>query len=206
MLPDAPVIEFAFDFASTASLLALKPTLALADDLGVAIEWRPFPTEAPRGVPLPKAGETVAERHARVRAEYQATDFARYAKAQGLDVRRDAVGVDSRLASLACLEARGVGVARAFVEHVFREFWAGRLDIGEREALNAALADVGGKPMSEDSEDALQAKHAEERASLSERGVHSVPAYLVADQLFLGRQHLPMIRWLLGGSEGPGPL
>lgn len=203
MRPDSPVIEFAFDFASTASLLALKPTLALVDDLGVAIEWRPFPTEAPRGVPQPKADETVAERHARVRAEYQAADFARYAKAQGLDVRRDAVGVDSRLASLACLQARGDGVARAFVEHVFREFWGGRLDIGEREALNAALAEVGGKPMSEDS---LQAKHAEERASLSERGVHSVPAYLVADQLFLGRQHLPMIRWLLGGSEGPGPL
>ena len=203
MRPDSPVIEFAFDFASTASLLALKPTLALVDDLGVAIEWRPFPTEAPRGVPQPKADETVAERHARVRAEYQAADFARYAKAQGLDVRRDAVGVDSRLASLACLQARGDGVARAFVEHVFREFWGGRLDIGEREALNAALAEVGGKPMSED---ALQAKHAEEGASLSERGVHSVPAYLVADQLFLGRQHLPMIRWLLGGSEGPGPL
>ena len=203
MRPNLAVIDFAFDFASTASLLALKPTLALADDLGVAIEWRPFPTEAPRGVPRPKAGETVAERHARVRAEYQAADFARYAKAQGLDVRRDAVGVDSRLASLACLQARSDGVARAFVEHVFREFWARRLNIGERDALNAALAEVGGQPMSED---ALQAKHAEERASLSERGVHSVPAYLAADQLFLGRQHLPMIRWLLGGSEGPGPL
>ena len=47
MLPDAPVIEFAFDFAfdfaSTASLLALKPTSVLADDLGVAVEWRPCP-------------------------------------------------------------------------------------------------------------------------------------------------------------------
>lgn len=34
----------------------------------------------------------------------------------------------------------------------------------------------------------------------------STSAYVVDGQHFVGRQHLPMIRWLLCGSEGLGPL
>ena len=197
------MIEFAFDFASSASLLALKPTLALADELGVDIAFHPFPTDAPRGAPPLSATESVAERHARVRAEYHAKDFARYAKAQGLEVNRAPAGADSKLASIACLRARRQGVAKAFVEHVFRDFWADRLDIESRDAVAKALAKVGGGTFDAES---LEADYDAERQALAERGVHAVPAYLVADQLFIGRQHLPMIRWLLTGEKGLGPL
>ena len=197
------MIEFAFDFASSASLLALKPTQTLAEELGVEIAWRPFPTDAPRAVPQQSAEESVAERHARVRAEYHAKDFARYAKVQGIEVRRAATAADTTLASIACLQARRHGVEGAFVAHVFREFWAGRLNIEEREAVAEALAEVGGGVL--DAEP-LRAEYDAERQALAERGVYAVPTYLVAEQLFTGRQHLPMIRWLLSGEEGPGPL
>ena len=197
------MIEFAFDFASSASLLALKPTLALADELDVDIAFHPFPTDAPRGAPPPSATESVAERHARVRAEYHAKDFSRYAKAQGLEVNRTPAGADTKLASIACLQARRQSVAKAFVEHVFRDFWADRLDIESRDAVAKALAKVGGGTFDAES---LEADYDAERQALAERGVHAVPAYLVADQLFIGRQHLPMIRWLLSGEKGPGPL
>lgn len=43
-------------------------------------------------------------------------------------------------------------------------------------------------------------------SGLREMGVFDVPAYLVEDDLFLGRQHLPMIRWLLTGRRGPAPI
>ena len=197
------MIDFAFDFASSASLLALKPTLALADELGVDIAFHAFPTDAPRGAPPPSATESVAERHARVRAEYHAKDFARYAKAQGLEVNRAPTGADSKLASIACVQARRQGVAKAFVERVFSDFWAGHLDIEDRDALAEVLAEVGGGALDAES---LEAEYDVERQALAERGIHAVPAYLVADQLFIGRQHLPMIRWLLSGSEGSGPL
>ena len=42
----AAVIAFAFDYISTASLLAFKPTCALADELDVPIEWLPVPGNA----------------------------------------------------------------------------------------------------------------------------------------------------------------
>lgn len=200
----APTIDLAFDFASTASLLAFKPTCALADELGIDVRWLPFPTRT-RTVPAKRPDETVGERHARVRAEYVAKDFARYAKLQGWKIARDAAGVHSELASMACLAANDNGPeqAQAYVERVFRDFWAGCLDIESEAALGGLAAELN---LELGDTSRLPAQFEEHRKALTERGVFSVPTYIVDDQLFTGRQHLPMIRWLLTGSEGPGPL
>ena len=197
-------IQAAFDFASAASLLAFKPACALADELGVAIDWLPFPMR--RAMPAPDsagAQESAANRHLRVRAEYVARDAARYARAQGIEIARAADGVDSTLACAGCLWANRRGVGRAYVERVLFPFWADEFDLEDEAAIAGALAGVGA-----DGFDAKRELAAlpERKAALEERGVFNVPAFLVADQLFIGRQHLPMIRWLLTGREGPGPL
>ena len=41
---------------------------------------------------------------------------------------------------------------------------------------------------------------------LREFGLHQTPAYVVEHEVFYGRQHLPMIRWILAGRKGPGPI
>lgn len=191
-----PSIDIAFDFTSAASLLAYKPTCAMADELGVEVHWLPFPTEA-RSVPVAKTDETIGERHARVRAEYVERDFSRYADVQGLVVERDAAGVDSTTACAFCLAANRRGVGRAFVERVFKAFWANRLDIEDRGLLAAILAELG---VADIDEAALDVELTELRAALADRGVFTVPTYIAAEQLFVGRQHLPMIRWLLAGG------
>ena len=195
-VPNA-AIGFAFDFASTASLLAFQPTCQLADELGIDIDWLPFPAES-RATPKARPDESVGERHARVRAEYAAMDFARYASVQGIEVNRDAAGVDSRLACAGCLQARRANAGRGYVERLLFAFWAGRVDIESPAAIAAVLAEVGADGLDGmDVEGELQAH----RLSLEARGVFNVPTYLVADQLFIGRQHLPMIRALLNAAD-----
>lgn len=194
-------IAFAFDFTNAASLLAFKPTYALADELGVDVELLPFPTEV-REAPPPQTDHSVGARHARVRAAYVAADTARYARWHGVELNRDATGVDSTVACAGCLWAGRVGAARAYTSRVFAEFWAGRLEL-DREPLADVLDDLGapgflGHDYGRDLE--------EHRAEVASRGVYNVPTYVVDGQHFVGRQHLPMIRWLLCGSEGPGPL
>ena len=44
------------------------------------------------------------------------------------------------------------------------------------------------------------------RATLEAEGVFSVPMYLVEGQVFQGREHLPMIRWLLAGERESVPI
>ncbi len=207
------MIGFAFDFTSTASLLAFKPTCALADELGVAIDWLPFATEV-REAPRRKdgesadsavsadSGESVGERHALVRTEYFARDAARYAKLQGIDIARDAAGVDSTLACAGCLWAKRYDRARAYTEQVLFAFWAGRLDIEDRDAIDSVLIELGAPGFATFGSGELAAH----RATVEQRGVFNVPTYLVAEQIFIGRQHLPMIRWLLTSQQGRGPL
>ena len=36
-------------------------------------------------------------------------------------------------------------------------------------------------------------------------GVFGVPTYLVGDEMWFGREHLPRVEWLLGGAAGPAP-
>lgn len=196
------MIEVAFDFSSVASLLAFKPTQALAEELGAEVAWRPFPMPD-RPAPRRNEAESVGERHARVRAEYVARDAARYARAQGVALARDAAGANAAVASAGCLWANRHGVGARYVEQVLYPFWANQLDIEDQACIVAAL-DALGAPGFEPG--ALAAELQEGAAALRARGVFDVPTYLVADQLFLGRAHLPMIRWLLGGRRGPGPL
>ena len=198
------MIAFAFDYISTASLLAFKPTCALADELDVPIEWLPVPGNArPAGVGAKRGNESVSERHSRVRAEYVAMDVARYARWQGIEINRDANGVDSALACAGGLWADRHGVAPEYHRQVFTEFWAGRLDIENGATLRSVL-DALGAPGFDDRD--FEAPLAAHKASVANRGVHTLPAYLVEEQLFVGRAHLPMIRWMLQGRDGPGPL
>ena len=37
-------------------------------------------------------------------------------------------------------------------------------------------------------------------------GVFETPAYLVDGEVFLGRAHLPMVRWILSNRAGPPPI
>ena len=41
---------------------------------------------------------------------------------------------------------------------------------------------------------------------LRSAGLFQVPAYVVEDEVFYGRQHLPMIGWILDGRSGPVPI
>ena len=36
-------------------------------------------------------------------------------------------------------------------------------------------------------------------------GIFGVPTYVVDREVFFGREHLPMVRWLLEGRQGPAP-
>ena len=196
------MIDFVFDFTSVDCWLAFGPTCRLADELGVQVNWLPMRVPA-RAAAEPKENESVAERHARVRAEYMASENARYAERLGVPLKRSGAGVDSWLASAACIWASEHDAGREFVARVFEEFWQARLNIEDAAAIAGILEDldVPGFDLDE------SARRLDElREELAERGAFGIPTYLVEGQMFMGRQHLPMIRWLLTGQAGPGPL
>lgn len=197
--PTAP-LTVAVDIKSPECYLALAPTRALARDLDLDIDWLPIVT-APRR-PAPE-GDDRGSRHKRHRVTYRQRDLARYARAVGLTLRDPERSPDSSLVGGAMLAAKAhsARTLHAFLDIAFERYWNMELDIEDRDAVAATLREVGvaDLPEASDGVAALQ-------DSLAAAGLFDAPAYLVDEEVFFGRAHLPMIRWILEGRVGPGPI
>ena len=199
------------DFRSANCRLALGPTLALADAAGAAVDWRPFHARPKR----PKKGAADASRsavHARMRADYRRREQALYARNQGIELIHPPPEGDGFAANagLSWLRRQGAeaGQCRAYVTQVFEEVWAGRMNPADAQATAAAIATAGGDDaafgayLAGPAQGELDAVVSKARAL----GANDTPAFVVGGELYIGRQHLPVIRWWLTGQEGEPPV
>lgn len=197
-------LSLAIDFKSPAAYLALGPTCALADGLGVEIDWQPFVVAPRRKRAAPDSSEDRGARHRRLRAEYQERDLARYAQARGLELEDPAREADSTPAALALLwlAEQAESLVRGFVRLVFERHFSGALELDDLAALSRALAEIGAPAAGFESFARGRGPAALEalRAELVEAGVFDVPAYRLGGELFIGRQHLPRLGELLAGA------
>ncbi|QTD54968.1 DsbA family protein [Parasphingorhabdus cellanae] len=184
------------DFKSAASYLALEPTLELARETGISIDWRPFSVR-PFSVPVEQDEETVGERHRRVRAAAQRDVHLHYAAVQGRNMHfaDTPAGSDAALAALAVMEGDPV----PFIRAAFTAYWSKQADLADEAVVETLLRSVG-----IDGPDWQKAKAemASIRSKAEESGIFETPSYLIADQLFLGREHLPWIRSLIAAEQG----
>jgi 2-hydroxychromene-2-carboxylate isomerase len=145
-------------------------------------------------------------RHRRIRAEYLARDLRRYAESRGLELGDVYREPDTEAASLGLLWLRrgAPALASDYVTRVFDRLWrenaAADLGFVER-ALAAAPAGFRGFAKGDGSRELAAL-----RAELEAAGVWNVPAFLVHGDVFLGRQHLPMVEWLATGQTGVPPI
>ncbi|MCY3818192.1 MAG: hypothetical protein OXH52_02340 [Gammaproteobacteria bacterium] len=197
--PASP-LAVVLDIKDPHSYLAKDPTYALADELGVDIDWLPFVS---RPLRRPGSGTDRGSRHRRFRAACQERSIARYAGARGLSVRDIYRAPDSSLAGMGMLAARAHSeeALRDYLDRTFRQYWEEGLDIEDADAISGLLSGAG---VAEFDPDVEQFGKLQECLALA--GVFDTPAYLVGGDIFLGRAHLPMIRWILTGRTGPPPI
>ena len=210
-LKTAAALVAYIDFKSANCRLALGPTLELADAVGAAVDWRPFHVQPKRS----KTGAADASRsavHARVRADYRRREQALYARNQGIELIHPPLEGDGFAANAGLLWLRRQGAeagqCRAYVTQVFEEVWAGRMDPADAQATAAAIAAAEGDGtgfgayLTGSAQGELDAVVAEARAL----GANDTPAFVVGGELYIGRQHLPVIRWWLTGQVGEPPV
>lgn len=188
--------------------LALGPVKALADELAVAVDWLPF--AAPAMKPPPEPGPDRGSRHRHARARYQELDLQRYAEVQGLTIREPYRSPDSSLPLLALswLRERAPGRTFELLQRVFAGYWTRTLDIEDAGAIGAIVADLGEDPAAFTAfvRSGGPESLASLRRALVAAGVFTVPSLVVENEVFVGRAHLPMVRWLLTGRSGPPPV
>ncbi len=202
----------AIDFKQPQSYLAVGPTTKLAAALGIEIDWQPMAARPLRAPPEETVGDDRGARHRRFRARYFERDLHRYAETQGLrlgDVYRAA---DSSVAAMGLLWAKRhsarAGVARtvdAYVRCVFDGYWRGGLALDDAGAIRGAL-DAVGIPAAAFDPASERAEYESVLGHWRAAGLVDAPAYVLGEEIFLGRAHLPMIEWLVTGKAGPPPV
>ncbi len=189
------MLTVTIDFKSPASCLALEPTLDLARETGVHIDWLPFSVR-PFSVPEEQAEETVGERHRRVRAVAQCETWLHYAAVQGREMHfsKTPAGSDAALAAMAGMDSDPVPFMRA----AFAAYWAEQADLDDPAVVATLLSSV---QVALPDPQSARAKLLSIRAQAEELGVFESPSYVIADQLFVGREHLPWIRSLIEAAR-----
>jgi 2-hydroxychromene-2-carboxylate isomerase len=200
-------LPFVFDFAQPESYLAYGPTVDLARELAVEIEW--LPTTVPKKSPPTPEGndDDRTARHMRLRARDRERMLERYARVKGLSVGNLYREVDSRLAGASVLwlvDAAPDRVSES-VGRIFQGLWHGALDIESRGELRGMLESLGLPVVDFDPADG-EDRYDQVQEKLREAGVIGAPGYLIEGEFFLGRAHLPMVRWLLQGRSGAPPI
>jgi 2-hydroxychromene-2-carboxylate isomerase len=190
-------LTIAIDFASPRSYLALKPTTALADQLGIEVDWRPFLVN-----PLKERKTAVrsdrGKRHLAIRAAYMERDSIRYLADRGIRIHDFGKQANSMIAALGLLWLKRGSSALVgdYVEQVFERYWRGQLDIENESAIRALLialnAPTTGFETFASGDGRIELNRL--RSELLEAGIFDVPAYLVNGETFVGREHLPLIR------------
>ena len=197
------------DFKDPWAYLALGPTLTLVRDLPTSHRFVPFlisPMRAP-AQPAPEADRGTLHRWRRAR--YYQQDLVRYAAGQKLPARHLATDALYRKAS-GEIAAMAVNWAHRsnpeqlpeLMTRVFRGYWDEDLSLDSVAELVDVLASVGvsSEGFPGYCEATGPAELASQRDVLIDAGCFSSPNYLVEGELYLGRQHLPLIRARLAGT------
>jgi 2-hydroxychromene-2-carboxylate isomerase len=194
-------LTLAIDFASPRAYLSLGPTCALAEQLGIEIDWQPFLVESRPAPQAQSRPEDRGTRHRTIRAAYVQRDLMRYLADRGI-VRDLGKQANSRLAAITLLwlKRESKKLVSNYVRNVFEGYWRGELDIEDESALRSLLQKIGAPLPGYETfvRGEGLAVLDRVRSNLLNAGVFDVPAYVIAGEVFVGREHLTLIRNRLG--------
>jgi 2-hydroxychromene-2-carboxylate isomerase len=187
------------DFKSAGAYLAVQPTIAMAREAGIDLQWQIIHTPALREPIDPGAKPDRAALHKYTRGRYVLDDLRRYA-AHELSGLHDAQRSDFAAAGLLWV-INNQGDVHAYIIAVFARFWQQRANIDSVADIAEVLAGLGIEVSGFAGfvETCGVAQAQSQREDLAGQGVSFSPTYLLEGELFQGRQHLPLLRSLLYG-------
>jgi 2-hydroxychromene-2-carboxylate isomerase len=210
----SPLIVY-IDYKSPYAFLAMEPTYQIEDHFGIEIDWRPLTLDIPSylgSARLDDRGRVAEENRtpeqwSAVRYAYR--DARRYAALQGHTLRGTVKIWDTSLAHIGMMWAKRQGrdVLRAYTRSLYLPFWRRELDVEDPTVIAGLLqqagADVGGFASFSTGEGRVE--HDAMQPAIFDAGIFGVPTYVIDGEVFFGREHLPRVRWMLGGRRGAAP-
>jgi len=190
----------------------------LEEEFGIDIDWFPLTLNIKSylGSAKKKAGKVVESNRSSTQwlaVRYAYKDARRYASLRNLVLKGTEKIWDSSLAAIGLLWAKQSSSSehrselRTYIDISFERFWQRNLDIEDPDVVTGVLQEAGVDTLGFQEfalgegriqHDALQEK-------ILEKGYYGVPTYVIDDEVYFGREHLPRVRWHLQGREGALP-
>lgn len=199
-----PVVRVYTDYKSPYAFVAVRTTYALAEELGLELEWLPYTLRIEEY--LGSVEQRTAHSWRRVRYSYM--DARRYANKQGLTLKGPQRVYNGYYASAGMIFAQRTGIFRPYHDAVFERFWKRELDIDALAEMSALVASVGGDAAAFEAY-AEGPGRAEQDAIVTEAealGVFGVPMFVFEGELFWGGDRLDLLRERIvagGGAATP---
>jgi len=196
----AEEVKFYYDYRSPFTYLAFAPTLELETTHDIRLRFIPHAVDVRSAY-----GGELEHRPARdwFKVRYLYEDARRFAADRGLIIRGPQKIFDAGHALMSGLYADLHGCFREYSQIVFERFFRRELDLEDREALAAVVAEVG-----LDTRDFRYFLDHEGAAALSRAsaeaardGVFGVPTLLVAGEMFWGHDRL---KWVIKKLDAMG--
>lgn len=203
-------LTMVLDIRYPQAYLALHPAMAFARERGISINWLPLSASTLKAPVEASEGDDRGVRHRRYRAQRIAREIEVYAEVQGLVLREFYRSGDSSAFNLGWLWMRDHHGKRLedFLIEAFRAYWAVEFDPANEVEVATLIESLDGESEAFRSWSQGEGPVALEGLveELRDHGVFAAPSYLVGDEIFLGRQHLPMIDWVMAGRTGRIPI
>ena len=204
------VLDMYIDFKSPYTYLAIKPSKKFAKDLELEINWLPYVLDIPEYLGSAKVDnkgkvlESNRNDHQWRRVRYSYMDCRRYANLRKMTVLGPQKIWNTRLVSIALLwvQKQNPLLVEDFIDHIFVNFWKRELDIENFDIVETTIEKCGishsgfkewEKNTGKKELDTIMNK-------AHEKGVFGVPSYLIGDELFWGREQIPLIRARITGN------
>jgi 2-hydroxychromene-2-carboxylate isomerase len=202
------------DYKSPYAYIAKDATYQLEQEFGIEIDWYPLTLNIGSYLGTAKknrSGKVESNRSPRqwLAVKYAYKDTRRYAELRGLTLYGTKKIWDTSIAAIGMLWAKQQGhdILKNYTDSTYEKFWKQELDVEDPDVVIAQLeeagADAGGfvdylEGEGRSYHDALQDE-------ILDLGYFGVPTYVIDDEVYFGREHLPRIRWHLAGRPGPLP-
>ena len=208
-------LEVYIDFKSPYAFIAMDATFELEEEFGFEIDWYPLTLNIGSYLGTAKKDDSGRMKENNrspkqwLAVKYAYKDARRYAELRGLTLKGTHKIWDSSLAAIGLLWAKRQGrdCTKNYINDSYDRFWKRELDIEEPRVILAQLERAGCQKKGfndfllregRDQHDLLQDE-------ILDLGYYGVPTYVIDDEVYFGRQHLPRVRWHLDGKRGPLP-
>ena len=203
-------ITIYIDFKSPYTYLSISPIKKLAKELNIKIDWLPYVLDIPEYLGSAKVDnkgkvlESSRNDHQWRRVRYSYMDCRRYANLRKMTVLGPQKIWNTKLVSIALLWVKKQNslLIEDFIDHIFVNFWKRELDIENFDIVETIIEKCGisqsgfkewKKNTGKNELDAIMNE-------AHENGVFGVPSYIIEDELFWGREQIPMIKARLTGN------